>query len=83
MPASGNFCHLLIAFANSLDPDQAQQNIGPDLLNVRIETANTDPSLPLHTMIKINNACMPSIHFLMFHANSIGSCENEQMHMFI
>ena len=22
-PASGNFCHLLINFANSLDPDQA------------------------------------------------------------
>ena len=24
-------CHLLITFANSLDPDQAQQNVGPDL----------------------------------------------------
>ena len=23
LPASGNFCHLLITFANSLDPDQA------------------------------------------------------------
>ena len=23
LPASGNFCHLLIAFASSLDPDQA------------------------------------------------------------
>ena len=31
LPAGGNFCHLLITFANSLDPDQAQQNIGPDL----------------------------------------------------
>ena len=30
-PASGNFCHLLITFVNSLDPDQAQQNIGPGL----------------------------------------------------
>ena len=30
-PASGNFCRLLITFANSLNPDQAQQNIGPDL----------------------------------------------------
>ena len=29
--ASGNFCHLLITFANSLDPDQAQQNVRPDL----------------------------------------------------
>ena len=24
-------CHLLISFANSLDPDQVQQNVGPDL----------------------------------------------------
>ena len=24
-------CRLLITFANSLDPDQAQQNVGPDL----------------------------------------------------
>ena len=30
-PASGDFCRLLITFANSLDPDQAQQNVGPDL----------------------------------------------------
>ena len=30
-PTSGNFCHLLITFANSLDPDKARQNIGPDL----------------------------------------------------
>ena len=30
-PASGDFCPLLITFANSLDPDQAQQNVGPDL----------------------------------------------------
>ena len=26
-----DFCHLLITFANSLDPDQDGQNIGPDL----------------------------------------------------
>ena len=30
-PASGDFCRLLITFANSLDPDQARQNIGPVL----------------------------------------------------
>ena len=24
-------CHLLITFANSLDPDQARHNVGPDL----------------------------------------------------
>ena len=30
--ARGNFCCLLITFANSLDPDQdQQQNVGPDL----------------------------------------------------
>ena len=31
LSASGNFRHLLIQFANSLDPDQARQNVGPDL----------------------------------------------------
>ena len=29
--ASGDFCHLLVAFANSLDPDQDQHFVGPDL----------------------------------------------------
>ena len=29
--ASDNFCHLLISFANSLDADQARQNVWPDL----------------------------------------------------
>ena len=31
LPTSGDFCHLLITFANRLDPDQAQPNVGPDL----------------------------------------------------
>ena len=31
LPARGNFCCLLIAFANSLDPDQVRQNVRPDL----------------------------------------------------
>ena len=31
LPASGDLSHLLIIFANSLDPDQAQQNVGPAL----------------------------------------------------
>ena len=30
-PASGDFCRLLITFANSLESDQAQQNRGPEL----------------------------------------------------
>ena len=29
--ARGDFCCLLITLANSLDPDQDQQNVGPDL----------------------------------------------------
>ena len=29
--ASGDFCHLLIAFANSLNPDQDRHFVGPDL----------------------------------------------------
>ena len=31
LPASGYYCHLLITFANSLDPDQARQDVRPDL----------------------------------------------------
>ena len=30
-PAGDKFCRLLITFANSLDPDKAQQKVGPDL----------------------------------------------------
>ena len=30
-PASGDFCCLLVTFANSLNPDQAGKNVGPDL----------------------------------------------------
>ena len=30
-PPCGDFCSLLITFANSLNPDQARQNIRPDL----------------------------------------------------
>ena len=29
--ASGDICRLMLIFANSLDPDQALQDIGPDL----------------------------------------------------
>ena len=29
--ASDDFCRLLITFANSLDPEQDRQNVGPDL----------------------------------------------------
>ena len=30
LSANGNFCRLKITFANSLDPDQARLNVGPD-----------------------------------------------------
>ena len=30
-PVSGDLCRLLITFGNSLNPDQARQNVGPDL----------------------------------------------------
>ena len=34
----GDFCHLLVTLANSLDPDQDQQNVGPDLdLNLTLK----------------------------------------------
>ena len=29
--ASGDFCFLLLTFANSLDPDQDRQNVSPGL----------------------------------------------------
>ena len=29
--ASDHFCHLLVTIANSLDPDQARQDVGPGL----------------------------------------------------
>ena len=31
IPASCDFRHLVITFANRLDPDQDRQNVGPDL----------------------------------------------------
>ena len=31
IPANGYFCHLLITFSNSSDPDQAPLSVGPDL----------------------------------------------------
>ena len=31
LPPRGDFCCLLITFANSLDPDQARQKVGPNL----------------------------------------------------
>ena len=30
-PASGNFYSVLMTFVNSLDPDKARRNVGPDL----------------------------------------------------
>ena len=36
--ASGDFCHLLITFANSLDPDQDRQRVRSDLDPNRSDT---------------------------------------------
>ena len=36
----GHFCRLLITFANSLNPDQERQNVGPDLDQKRFDTLN-------------------------------------------
>ena len=33
---SSDFCHLMIIFTNSSDPDQDQQNVGPDLDSNRL-----------------------------------------------
>ena len=42
---SGSFCHLLITYANSLDPDQDQPNIGPDMApNIFFEKVNFQKS---------------------------------------
>ena len=38
--ASGDFCYLLIAFANSLDPDQDRQNVRPDLVPNCLQNLN-------------------------------------------
>ena len=31
IPASDSFCHQLITFANSFDPDQDRRSVSPDL----------------------------------------------------
>ena len=38
-PASGEYCRLLISFANSLDPDSDGQNVSPDLDLYRLTLA--------------------------------------------
>ena len=45
LAARGDFCCLLITFANSLDPDQARQNVGPDL----------DPNFDTRLVLKISS----------------------------
>ena len=47
LPASDNFCRLLIIFANNLDPDQARHFFGPDL----------DPKLFVTLMVFLNFFC--------------------------
>ena len=39
--ANGDFCRLLITFANSLGPDQDRQNLAPSLLAVNFVVSNS------------------------------------------
>ena len=50
--ASSDICHLLITLANSLDPDQDGQNVGPDL----------DPKL-FDTLIVFLNEYFEKVNF--------------------
>ena len=49
--ASGDFCCLLIVFANSLDPGQYQQNIGPELDTDRLPSSE---SVSVRVFEKVN-----------------------------
>ena len=49
--ASGDFCCLLIVFANSLDPGQYQQNICPELDTDRLPTSE---SVSVRVFEKVN-----------------------------
>ena len=51
--AGGDFCRLLITFANSLDPDQDRQNVGPDM-----------KPKPLDTLIVFMTASLKKVIFL-------------------
>ena len=49
--ASGDFCCLLIVFANSLDPGQYRQNIGPELDTDRLPSSE---SVSVRVFEKVN-----------------------------
>ena len=60
-PACGDFCRLLITFVNSLEPDQVQQNVGPDLdpncltlwwYSWQIQTTTKHAKLPSMQIVK-------------------------------
>ena len=48
---SGDFCCLLIVFANSLDPGQYRQNIGPELDTGRLPSSE---SVSVRVFEKVN-----------------------------
>ena len=52
--ACGYFCCLLITFANSLEPDQDRQNIGPDL-DPKLPTADDNKNIKNYPACKESN----------------------------
>ena len=42
LPATGEFCKLLMTFANNLDPDEAPQNMGPLLRSKLFDCISTN-----------------------------------------
>ena len=76
LPTSDLFCNLLITFANSLDPDQAQQNIqsGPDA--IKLFSFSTQLSMKFQLLIKTKIptneevSCIKSLRYGIYQANN-------------
>ena len=49
--ASGDYCHLLITFANTLDLDKDRQNVSPDLDINRLHSDNVPEGFLLEKLI--------------------------------
>ena len=58
--ARGDFCRRLITFANSLDPDQDCQNVGPGLDTNRL-TLRSEKSFEKVNLIKSKHGTLPSM----------------------
>ena len=51
----GDFCRLLVIFANRLNPDQDRQNVGPDLDSNRFKNYMAFKGFNNHTFRRLNN----------------------------